>query len=429
MKFSKFMQLTKVDVARNRIYGTFTAEVVDKSGEVADYDTTKAAIQAWSDEIFKISGGKSKGNIRKMHTAEIAGCAVEITYNDAEKRVDAEVEVKPEITAEALKGMLNGFSIGGSYARKWDCPVFKGHQRFTPVIAEVSVVDNPCVPTAVFDAIKDASFSVLKEDGTEELRKFAPKEQEKAEADLPVEELFKAADGSEHKTREAAAQKNTEIAAAKASAPALDALKKLEALAVEPKDEIKKKLVDLLKLEKGMYDVARCASIISDLDWLLESIAAEAAYEEDGSSQPADLKKIIKTLCSFLKAMVLEETKELVTDKAFEGITEQAVEALRKISGKAELFKGWKPAPVEDKNADLNKDLTAENEALKKALTDISERTDAAVKSLTERLKKLEDMPAPPIGSLFSVEKDRQENQNAPLISRAMSPADYKKIL
>ena len=182
-KLQKFMTLTKVDVPQKKIWGTFTAEVLDKSGEIADYESTKQAIQKWSDDIKKVSKGKSLGNIRKMHGSEVCGKVVEINFDDAAKAVHGCVEADAKTIDEAANGILNGFSIGGSYVKKWADPVHKKAMRFTPVIAEISVVDNPCVPIAVFDAIKDASFSVVQADGTEVMRKFAPKEVEQEQLD------------------------------------------------------------------------------------------------------------------------------------------------------------------------------------------------------------------------------------------------------
>jgi hypothetical protein len=56
-----FIPIGKVNEAARTVYGTLTAEVPDKSGEVFDYASGKPAVQAWSDEISAASKGKSKG--------------------------------------------------------------------------------------------------------------------------------------------------------------------------------------------------------------------------------------------------------------------------------------------------------------------------------------------------------------------------------
>jgi len=41
--------------------------------------------QKWSDDIFKASGGKSKGNLRAMHGKVAAGRFDDIVFDDANK--------------------------------------------------------------------------------------------------------------------------------------------------------------------------------------------------------------------------------------------------------------------------------------------------------------------------------------------------------
>ncbi|HWE06947.1 MAG TPA: hypothetical protein VG274_09580, partial [Rhizomicrobium sp.] len=54
--------------------------------------------------------------------------------------------------------------MGGKYLRRWPDEANPQLTRYTPQPAEVSLVDNPCIPTATFE--------IVKEDGTTELRKF-----------------------------------------------------------------------------------------------------------------------------------------------------------------------------------------------------------------------------------------------------------------
>ena len=65
-------------------------------------------------------------------------------------------------------------------------------------------------------------------------------------------------------------------------------------------------------LTKALWDVGHVARIILDLDWLEESLAAEAAMEGDDLPQPARLQAIIAELCGFLNALVTEETGEIL---------------------------------------------------------------------------------------------------------------------
>ena len=157
-----FAQLSKIDLARHEVWGVATAEIVDKEGEIFDYESSKPHFQSWSDEIAKATDGRSLGNVREMHAPSAVGKLVALEFDDQLKqiRVGAKI-VDAAAWQKCTLGVYTGFSIGGSYVKTWRDGEFT---RFTASPVEISVVDNPCVPGAHFTAIKT--------DGTTELRKF-----------------------------------------------------------------------------------------------------------------------------------------------------------------------------------------------------------------------------------------------------------------
>jgi hypothetical protein len=157
--------VTKVDEEKRLVYGLVTEEVVDQSGEILDYETSKAYFQDWSDGIAKATGGSSLGNLRLMHQPIVAGKIVELNFDDALKQISCVAKiVSDDVWKLVLEGCLTGFSMGGKYIKRWQDAAAKGVRRFTAKPVEVSVVDNPCVSTATFEYIKS--------DGSVELRKF-----------------------------------------------------------------------------------------------------------------------------------------------------------------------------------------------------------------------------------------------------------------
>ena len=269
-----FIPITKIDEAQRIVYGTLTQAVADKSGEIIDYPSTKAAYQKWSDDTHARSKGKSKGNLRAMHGNVAAGKFTDIVFDDANERIEGAAYVSDDNEwKKCLDGTYTGFSHGGAYAKRWADPDQPHLKRYTPTLAEISLVDNPCVPTATFEFIK--------EDGSTELRKFnathevpmtktsteaestatadatktatatetaetAAQEQEAeaatetaAETETAVEKAnrpqdkggvvqgFQAKDGSFHLKKADAILRNVEVDAEQVAAPALDALKKL----------------------------------------------------------------------------------------------------------------------------------------------------------------------------------------------------------
>ncbi|HEU5413706.1 MAG TPA: hypothetical protein VFW31_08120 [Candidatus Angelobacter sp.] len=158
-----FAQLSKIDEARHEVWGVATAEVVDKEGEIFDYESSKPFFQSWSDEIARATDGKSLGNVREMHAPSAVGKLVALEFVDELKQVRVGAKIVDSAAwQKCTLGVYTGFSIGGSYVKTWKDGEFT---RFTANPVEISVVDNPCVPGAHFTAVKT--------DGSCEVRKFA----------------------------------------------------------------------------------------------------------------------------------------------------------------------------------------------------------------------------------------------------------------
>jgi hypothetical protein len=160
-----FVPITKIDAARRLVYGVVTAEKPDVSGEVCDYASTKPFYQKWSRSFASATDGKSLGNLRAMHGHVAAGKLVEIAFNDEEKQVEICGKVVDDAEWQKVEeGVYTGFSQGGRYLKRWPDPDHPALMRYTAEPLEVSLVDNPCLP--------EATFAVIKADGSTELRKF-----------------------------------------------------------------------------------------------------------------------------------------------------------------------------------------------------------------------------------------------------------------
>lgn len=237
MKMSKmklFIPLTKVDVVKRLVHGQVTAEVLDKSNEILDYQTSIPNFKSWSDEFKKATATtgqeQSLGNVRVMHTAKAAGKFVELNFDDAEKTISGVAYISDDEEWKKVQdGTYTGFSVGGEYAKRWADPGNVKAIRYTAQPSEVSLVDNPCVPTA--------HFSLVKADGVVEDRQFKAAPTNKVDPD--VEQVWKSKDGTTHATKALALKKNAEIAqaavdkeiddaATAAAQPALDALAALD---------------------------------------------------------------------------------------------------------------------------------------------------------------------------------------------------------
>lgn len=143
-----FFRLTKADESLREVSGVMVTETPDKTGEVFDYKTSKPLFEKWSDGISKASAGKSLGNVREMHQSSAIGKVVNMAFDDAAASIGITAKiVDDKAWKKVTEGVLTGFSIGGSYAKKWADGELT---RYTANPVEVSLVDNPCVPDATF---------------------------------------------------------------------------------------------------------------------------------------------------------------------------------------------------------------------------------------------------------------------------------------
>ncbi len=157
-----FAQIAKIDESKHEVWGVATAEVVDKEGEIFDYQSSKPYFKNWSDEIAKATDGKSLGNVREMHEPSAVGKLVAIAFDDDLKQIRVGARIVDSVAwQKCMLGVYTGFSIGGAYVKSWKDGEYV---RFTANPVEISVVDNPCMPGAHFTAVKA--------DGTCEVRKF-----------------------------------------------------------------------------------------------------------------------------------------------------------------------------------------------------------------------------------------------------------------
>jgi len=324
-----FVPLAKADAAQRLVYGYFD-ETPDRAGEVCDYATAKPAFEAWSASLEKASGGKSLGNIRGQHSNIAAGKLIEITFDDMAKQIGFVAKIVDDNEWKKVdEGVYTGFSPGGKYAKRWQDGL---HKRYTPDVRELSIVDVPCNPSAI--------FTMVKADGTEETREFvlAKAYEPGNEATRERSEtLAKVAGGVAKdfvvKARAELIAENADEALAKmAEEPKADPVAKLDAVLAKAAVAAKSKVATLdvpeqfsdfskaaaaLKLltsdaplAKGLYTIGWLARLMEEFASLQGALAIEAGLEGDGSAQPAKAAEIVKAIGELLVGMAQEEVAE-----------------------------------------------------------------------------------------------------------------------
>lgn len=394
--FVKFHQFAKLEDGKDgdqpTVWGIATLQQPDSDNELCEYESAKPVYQAWSAKALKRTKGAgqeaSLGNIRVQHGSDVGGKATKLEFRDADKEIWLGSEPIDDAMRDALKkGFYTGYSQAGAYAWRActicdeplvmqqgnnycpncnkDVPVLYGLKR----IAEVSYVDSPAT---------GEGFEHVKANGSTEILKFAKKESivaktktvagEKLEASafahvgdpektetwkLPIK--FSSDAKTKRHIRNALARidqtkgmSDEERAAARA---------KIEAAAKEHGIDVgsdkSDKLLDTMKtyitgaalvkgvkLEKSLYDVARCADILMQLKNLWECASWELEIEGDGSEVPDELKELLDGMLETFIAMAEEEARELTAAKATStGATTMTPE---EIAAKAELEKAAK---------------------------------------------------------------------------------------
>ncbi len=289
--FEKFVRLVKVEDQKDGTllaHGLLTAQEPDQENEVCDYESTvpyfKALVARYTKATEATGAEVSLFPVREMHSTIAAGAGRKIEFDDVAKTITITVHVVDRSSAEKVrKGVLVGFSQGGTYVKTWK----KGENTwYTADPGEASLVDSPCLKRAMIDSIAEKSFQYVKENGSTEMRKFvAPK------ADPPSEEKL------------TLSEKLLAIAKAKGVEPRELAERVAQAYRFLSSDS----------LAKGMFTVQETARIVDTLSWVTASCTYEANNEGDGSAVPADMKAVLEDLIEVFRDLVEEETNELIS--------------------------------------------------------------------------------------------------------------------
>lgn len=158
-------QLYKADESKRLVSGIATAEEPDRDSEIMDYESSAPHFKSWSQHTAEVTGGKSLGAVREMHQLASIGKLTDIQFSDAAKQITVVAKVVDDSAwTKVMEGVLTSFSISGRAVRKWKDKTNSAWTRFEISPVEISLVDVPALPSAV--------FSIIKRDGSIESRAF-----------------------------------------------------------------------------------------------------------------------------------------------------------------------------------------------------------------------------------------------------------------
>jgi HK97 family phage prohead protease len=355
-----YLPIAKVDAAQRMVFGYASTQARDDQGEIVKREALDGALG----DYMKFA------NIREMHQLSAVGKAKDAVVDDKGLYIAAKV-VDDNAWNKVREGVYSGFSIGGKVTARdpTDYKTITGLQ-----LDEISLVDRPANPEAVFDCWKRSAerdpvadlkaaierVEALIHKGGDEPSPFEKtsggstpygdveyadpgyQDDKKKRYPLDGEKHIRAAWNYIHKPKNAGKYSAEELKHIKAKIVAAwqDKIDPEGPSAAEDGEKAAR-----VELKKHLYDVGGVAQIILQLDWLKDALATEAIIEGDDGDQPKRLEAIVDELCGFLNALVAEETAEIESDSedmCDDGMMMSAIaSSLTKsgFAGRARLFK------------------------------------------------------------------------------------------
>ena len=135
-----YWPITKVDAEQRMVWGYASTQAQDDQGETISREALAGAL----DDYMRFA------NIREMHQPSAVGVAKEATVDDKGLYLGAKI-VDGDAWQKVVEGVYKGFSIGGRVTARDPAnrSVITGL-----TLTEISVVDRPANPEAIFDCWK-----------------------------------------------------------------------------------------------------------------------------------------------------------------------------------------------------------------------------------------------------------------------------------
>lgn len=420
--------ICKIDEEQRMVWGYASTEAVDHSGEVIKKDAIEQALEDYM----------QFANIREMHQLSAVGVAKEAQVDERGLYLGAKV-VDDNAWNKVKEGVYRGFSVGGKVQARDS----KNKKVITKLsLSEISLVDRPCNPEAVFDVFKAEGSDM---DQTPEAAATSPELATPPAGDPAVEtvETIKA---------DVAQEGAPEAVEAIAEAPAPEGAETEKAATVDPEPVAEAPAEEVAKVEESevtKVDEAKVVKAEEPTETVIEKTAVEKAADavaalealaktDEPEATPAVSFADVLSKLSYLMAEadspipsglrdwltkgeeIFKETPVEVVSELVDAYTAKATAAgdIGKADGSADAKVSAEQAAGADEalakaqadndalKADLAKRdeafeaiadrITKANEEITKKLATKLEETSKALEDTQDRLKKVEETPLPP---------------------------------
>lgn len=158
--------VSKANDEERIVEGVASSEALDSQGEVIKFEAIKKALPRYLGDYSHENGRFTFGNIREMHQPSAVGKTIRATLDEVGKRLIITAKVIDDGAWKKVKeGVYAGFSIGGAAIQRI------GNQISELSLSEISLVDRPANPDALFSMVKFDNSELNKKDYTAEQRK------------------------------------------------------------------------------------------------------------------------------------------------------------------------------------------------------------------------------------------------------------------
>ena len=354
--YAEIAKMEAQDDGTVKVWGYASSEAVDSDGEIIAAEAMKAAIP----DYMKF------GAVREMHGSNAAGTAIEINVEDDGRTFFGAHIVDPVAVTKVKTGVYKGFSIGGSVTARDEL----NKSQITGLkLTEISLVDRPANP--------DAVFTCFKADKPKDGEEAADKDDEPADKadETPADDTEKA-DGDKKDDKEDEAEKSASV---ELSESEIAILKAALAKAEKQKDEL---------VAKSIYQVKSLTDVLISLKWLID----DANYGSVDKDITAQIKESAASLAESLKALTASEADKLVDG----------------LAAKADKSDDLAKAESVDELAKAQDALKKSNEALAKAQAEIEslKKQAAPPKGSTKAISKAEDNGEDPLKGFQPIVKN-----------------------
>ena len=358
--YAEIAKMEAQDDGTVKVWGYASSEAVDSDGEIIAAEAMKAAIP----DYMKF------GAVREMHGSNAAGTAIEINVEDDGRTFFGAHIVDPVAVTKVKTGVYKGFSIGGSVTARDEL----NKSQITGLkLTEISLVDRPANPDAVFTCFKADKPKDDDEADKDEDDKTADKTDETPDDDAEK------ADGDKKDDKEDKEDETEKSASVNLSESEIAILKAVLAKAEKPKDE---------PVTKSMWQVKSLADVLMSLKWLIN----DAGYDGVDEAVIAQIKESAGSLAESLKALTVSEADKLVDG----------------LAAKADKSDDLAKAESVDELAKAQDALKKSNDALAKAQAEIEslKRQAAPPKGSTKAISKAEDNGEDPLNGFQPIVKN-----------------------